>query len=127
MLLYEQTATRRTKVSVYQIPFTAPKGMTVRTVAETFIAYMHGHNALDNIKVEGTQPRRLGPWQDAKDPTRWNLLADGSISIIMRNRDVVMDLVGNTSEYMRYSTMISLFKLTYPVSLKQPEHFEAEA
>ena len=47
--------------------FTIPAGFKPEMVAEIFSAYLHGHETHDNIRVEGTQPRRLGPWRK----TRW--------------------------------------------------------
>jgi len=96
-------------------------------VAETFVAYLHGRDALDNLQGEEYVPRRLGPWHDFKHPHCWNLTEDGDTYIFFEGTTAELYFKSDSSVNLRYSTMVSLFKLTYPVTKKQSEKAQADA
>ncbi len=101
------------------IPFPVPQDMTPKMVAETFTAYFYGHEALDNMQGEEHVPRRLGPWHDSNHPKCWNLTEKGDVYIIFDGREAEFCFKSNSPVNLRYSTMVSLFKLTHVIPKKE--------
>ncbi len=120
MFYYSHTSRlkRKRHVKNQYIPFPVPQDMTPKMVAETFVAYLHGRDALDNLQGEEHVPRRLGPWHDRKHPQSWNLTEDGDIYIFFDGTSAEFCFQSDSPVNLRYSTMVSLFKLTYPVEKK---------